>query len=361
MTLDSLLSHAVRVKASDVHLKAGHPPLFRLHGYLVPHPEGVLIEENQLQALAFGMLYDEQKARFAERYELDFSYTVPGIARVRANLHYHLNGMGLVMRLIDDDPPTPEEIMLPAVLTALCKRPQGLVLLTGPTGSGKSTTLACMVGIINRSVRKHVLTIEDPVEFVHKSDQCVITQREVGAQTHSFANALRAGLRQDPDVIMVGEMRDLETIALAMTAAETGHLVMSTLHTSSATQTIDRVIDVFPPAQQQQVRTQLASTLTAVVSQRLLPRADSNGNVAAREIMMVNPAIAALIRDGNAHQIPNAIFSGADQGMVSLDQDLARLVRSGIVTLEVAATVANDPMALTQLSQAAPAKRGLFG
>jgi len=338
-----ILEQAIELGASDIHLGAGTPPLVRVKGEIVPLEELGILSPEDVKSMVYGILYDEQKQKFEETYELDGSYYIPGLSRFRFNVHMHKDGVGAVLRIISTVIPSPEEILLPDTITQLINLERGLVLVTGPTGSGKSTTMACMIEMINQSQKMHILTIEDPIEFVYEANLCSITQREVGNQTYSFAAALRSAMRQDPDIILVGEMRDLETISLALTAAETGHLVFATLHTSDAPQTIDRVVDVFPPYQQQQIRVQLAAALKAVICQTLIPRADGNGRVAAREILISTTAVAALIREGKTHQIYSAIETGAKLGMISIDKSLAGLVKMGLVTLEEARSKAHDP------------------
>ncbi len=360
--IHELMQATVAQGASDLHLAPGRPPLVRIRGELEPLAGQPPLERDAVHHQIFALLYDEQKARLAENLELDFSYELPGVARFRVNAFLHRHGMGAALRVIPGTIPSAQDILLPEAVMKLADLPHGLVLITGATGSGKSTTMACVINTINQRDRKHILTIEDPIEFAFPPGQCLVTQREVGATTHSFHNALRAGLRQDPDVVLVGELRDLETIGLAMTAAETGHLVFATLHTSDAPSTIDRVIDVFPPHQQQQIRYQLSNSLKGVVCQHLLPRADGRGRVAAREIMIINNAIANLVRTNKAHEIPNAIMTGAEQGMVRMDQDLLRLVKFGLVDVETARPKMVDQTALlAHTASEAPKKKGLFG
>src|SRR5579859_8088002 len=286
MELVEVLKTAVQAGASDVHIVIGKPPLMRLNGEIIEIPGFSKISAEESKRLIYSILYEEQRARFEETWELDCSFAVSGLSRFRVNVLLQKNGVEAVMRVITSRIPTPEQLRLPRSVTDLADLPRGLVLVTGPTGSGKSTTLSCIMEMINQKYKDHVLTIEDPIEFVFDSKMSVFRQREVGQNTKSFNNALRAALRQDPDVIMVGELRDLETIQLAITAAETGHLCFATLHTQDAPSTVDRMIDVFPPHQQQQVRVQLSVVLQAVVSQQLLPRRDNQGRIAAREIMI---------------------------------------------------------------------------
>jgi len=343
MEMIDILVAGAQAKASDVHIVVGRPPMVRIHGSMQPIKQFPVLTEEMSKGLIYSMLYQDQIGRFEEKLELDFSYNVPGLSRFRVNVLSQKNGIEAVLRLIPSKIPSPKEIKLSDAALALTKLPRGLILVTGPTGSGKSTTLASMIDIINTERREHIITIEDPIEFVFEHKNCIVRQREVGMNTHSFSDALKHCLRQDPDVILVGEMRDLETISLAVTAAETGHLVFATLHTQDAPQTVDRVIDVFPPHQQQQMRVQLASTLKAVMCQQLLPRADGKGRVAARELMIVTHAISNLIREGKSHQIYSAIETGAKQGMTTLETSLAELVRDRLITIDDAFSKTNNP------------------
>ncbi|MDQ7826218.1 MAG: type IV pilus twitching motility protein PilT [Candidatus Eremiobacteraeota bacterium] len=337
-----VLERAIELGASDIHLGAGGPPLVRVKGEIIPLTDLGIISPDDVKHMIYGILYDEQKQKFEESYELDGSYNIPGLSRFRFNVHMEKNGVGAVLRIISTVIPEPEEILLGKAITDLINLEKGLVLVTGPTGSGKSTTLASLIELINRTQKLHILTIEDPIEFVYEPKLCRITQREVGNQTYSFANALRSAMRQDPDIILVGEMRDLETISLTLTAAETGHLVFATLHTSDAPQTIDRVVDVFPPYQQQQIRVQLAASLKAVICQTLLQKADGKGRVAAREILLASSAVSALIREGKTHQIYSAIETGGKLGMIPLDKSLAELVKMGLTNIDEARSKAHD-------------------
>ncbi|MFA6031188.1 MAG: type IV pilus twitching motility protein PilT [Elusimicrobiota bacterium] len=352
--LPEILAAAVRLGASDVHLCAGRPPMLRLRGEITPLEGGETLDADAVRRLIYTALYEEQRARFERDGELDTSFALPGVSRFRVNVFQQRRGPAAVLRVINAHIPTPHELGLMPSITNLAQEARGLVLVTGPTGSGKSTTLASLIDSINHTQKKTILTIEDPIEFVYEEKLAVIHQREVGQQTRSFAEALRRALRQDPDVLMVGEMRDLETIALAITAAETGHLCLATLHTQDAPTTVDRIIDVFPPHQQQQVRVQVSTVLRAVVSQTLLPRADGRGRVCAREVMTLTPAVASLIREGKTHMLYGAIEAGAKFGMLSMDQHLAFLVRQKVVSLEDAIVKAHDPQNLRQLL-AAPA------
>ncbi|MGQ9531228.1 MAG: type IV pilus twitching motility protein PilT [Desulfotomaculales bacterium] len=360
MQMDELLTLAFKVGASDVHLTVGAAPAFRLHGSLLPLdapewqrlvPAGTLPEVRSLapadtEAMARAIMTEEQYGKFRELGEVDFGYEIPGVGRFRVNAFRQRGSAALVLRLINTRIPSFEELGLPEVLPQLARRPNGLILVTGPTGSGKSTTLAAMIDLINRERRCHIITLEDPIEYVHRHKKSLVNQREIGHDSRSFASALRVALRGDPDVILVGEMRDPETIAIAITAAETGHLVMSTLHTSSAAQTIDRIVDVFPPHQQQQIRIQLANTIQGVISQQLVPRIDRPGRVAALEIMVATPAIRNLIREGKTYQIPSQIQTGARYGMQTLDMALRNLYLKKIISKEEALTRAADPETL---------------
>ncbi len=343
MDIDSLLKFSVEQGASDLHLSVGTVPMIRLHGALKKLNMPVMSQE-QLDDYSNRVMNSRMKQIFDEKFEVDFSYKLEDVARFRVNFFQQVLGTGAVFRTIPDNIKSLDELGLPSkVLTELALKDRGLVLLTGPTGSGKSTTLASMVDIINDTFEKHIITIEDPIEFFHTSRNCMINQREVGANTHSFASALRVALREDPDVILVGEMRDLETVQLALTAAETGHLVLATLHTPSATKTIDRIIDIFPSAQKQQVRSMLAESLEAVVAQRLVPTKDNRGRVVATEVLTASTAVRNLIREDKIFQIPNVIQSGSKSGMHTLDGDLLRLVREGRVDRSDAIQIAENP------------------
>ena len=342
--------------ASDLHLTVGAPPILRVDGMLVPTPFEKLNSEMS-QQLIYSLLNDQQRQRFEATNELDLAFNLRGIGRVRMNVYRQTGSIGAAVRAIPNSFKTFEEIGMPKAIHEIMKLPKGLVLVTGPTGSGKSTTLACLMEMINSKYTNNVLTVEDPLEFVYESKKSVIRQREVGQDTKSFANALKASLREDPDVILVGEMRDLETIQLAITAAETGHLCFGTLHTQDAPSTIDRIIDVFPPHQQTQIRVQLATVLQGVVSQILVPRKDGQGRVAAREIMLMTPAISNLIRDSKTHMLYGAIDTGAKFGMIPMDRALAELVKSGMIDLSEAVTRAHNPEVLKQLATGGAAAR----
>jgi twitching motility protein PilT len=333
--LDDLLAAAVRHGASDLHLAVGRAPGVRIDGHIWPLEGAEPLGPEDVRDLVAGALSADQRHRLADDLELDASYTADGIGRFRLNAFVQQGCVGAVLRAIPLDVPELSTLGLPATVGELAGLNRGLVLVTGPTGSGKSTTLASLLDVVNRTRRAHIMTVEDPIEFIHHHKQSVVNQREVGQDTHSFASALKHVLRQDPDVILVGEMRDLETIATALTAAETGHLVLGTLHTQSAAQSIDRIIDVFPAHQQQQVRTQLAGTLRAVVTQQLLP-ATTGGRIVAAEVLVVTNAVRTLIRDGKSHQIASTMQSGGRQGMETMDHCLARFVSDGRITPEVA-------------------------
>lgn len=341
-SIDDLLRDLVRREASDLHLKAGLPPIMRVHGTLI-HTEFPTLTEEDVEGLLKGILSEERLARLESFKELDLSYEVPDLSRFRVNMFWHRHQMGAVFRVIPFKIKTIDELGIPAVCKDISLLPRGLILVTGPTGSGKSTTLAAMVNHINTNRRQHIMTIEDPIEYMHADQEAIINQRELGVDTHSFADALRHVMRQNPDVILVGEMRDLETIQLAITAAETGHLVMSTLHTVDAAQTIDRIVDVFSPDQQAQIRTQLSVTLQAVVSQTLLPTKDDKGRVAAFEVMTATHSIRTMIRDGKTHQLYHDIQMGHEYGMQTLDHSLLEHVRSDAVDFEVAMSKSQQP------------------
>lgn len=339
--IDILLRTLVIKKSSDLHFQAGSPPIFRVNGELSFSDLGALSDKD-IEKYLFSIMSKGQKEEFEKNHHADFSYSVPGIARFRVNVYQQRGCIGAVMRCIPFDIPKLEEMGFPPIIKELASKPNGLVLVTGPTGCGKSTTLAAIIGYINSNLKGHIITIEDPLEFLHQNKLCEINQREVGLDTDSFATALRDALREDPNVILVGELRDLDTISNAITAAETGHLVFATLHTNDATQTVDRMIDVFPSHQQPQIRTQLASTLRAVIAQKLLRKKDGSGRVAAFEIMVANPAIRHLIKDGNTHQIYSTIQTGSQEGMQTLEQSLKNLCQNGVISAEEAAHKAND-------------------
>jgi twitching motility protein PilT len=332
--LSGALLHLLAVGASDLHLSVGSPPLVRVRGALVAVPDQRMLTATTVQRALYAILAQKQRERFEEELELDFAYALPGAARFRVNLYRQRESIGAAFRLIPYEIKTLEQLGINPRVSEMATLPRGMVLVTGPTGSGKSTTLAALVDLANRTRHDHIMTVEDPIEFLHQNKNCLVNQREVGEDTKSFANALKHVLRQDPDIILVGEMRDLETISVALTAAETGHLVFATLHTQDAAQTVDRVIDVFPPHQQQQVRVQLAGAIQGVVCQTLCKTADGRGRVAATEVMFATPAIRNLIREGKTHQIYSSMQAGAKHGMQTMDQNLADLVRAGRVSYE---------------------------
>jgi twitching motility protein PilT len=347
--IDDLLRTMLERGGSDLHITVGTPPGIREQGDLVPVQGMRPLTPRDTQAMVLSMLSEEQRKRFETELELDFAYSIPGVSRFRANVFQQRNSLGAVFRVIPIEIPTIEQLGLPKVCTQLADRPRGLVLVTGPTGSGKSTTLAAMIDHINETRPVHIMTLEDPIEFMHRNKKAFINQREVGEDTRSFASALKRVLRQDPDVILVGEMRDLETIATAITAAETGHLVLATLHTTGGPATVDRIIDVFPPHQQQQVRMQLSGTLEGVLSQVLLRSIDGKSRVMAMEIMLGVPAISNLIREGKTHQMPTIIQGSQSVGMQTLDQSLKALVQGGNITYEEAMSKAQEPAELASL------------
>lgn len=346
MELVDILKSAVARGASDIHLVIGNPPMVRVRGELMKLPDFPVLSAEDSKKLIYASLMEDHRSRFEAEFELDTSVEIQDLARFRLNVLIEKDGVEAVLRVISSKIPTPEQLGLTPQMTALADLPRGLVLVTGPTGSGKSTTLACILNLINEKYAKTIVTVEDPIEFVYENKKSIFRQREVGQHTKSFQEALRRSLRQDPDVILIGEMRDLETISLAITAAETGHLCFATLHTLDAAQTVDRIIDVFPAHQQQQVRVQLSTVLSAVVAQTLLPTKDGKGRVAAREFMVTTPAIANHIREGKTHMIPQAIDTGAKQGMFPLDRSLAQLVRASKVTMDEALGHAKNPQAL---------------
>jgi twitching motility protein PilT len=334
-TLPELLQKMVVMEGSDLHLATNSPPQVRVHGRLT-RLEGTDLTPSDVKQLAYSVLTDQQKKRFEETLELDFSFGIKGIARFRCNMFNQRGSVGAVYRVIPEKIRSFQELNLPAVIATLAERPRGLVLVTGPTGSGKSTTLAAMIDKINKERHEHILTIEDPIEFVHKHQNCLVNQREVHSDTQSFANALRSALREDPDIVLVGEMRDLETVESALKIAETGHLTFATLHTNSTTQTINRIIDIFPANQQGQIRTQLSLVLEAVICQALLPKI-GGGRVVALEIMIPTAGIRNLIREDKIHQVYSAMQTGQEKmGMQTMNQSLATLYQKKLVTLETA-------------------------
>ncbi|WP_066292834.1 type IV pilus twitching motility protein PilT [Bacillus sp. FJAT-29937] len=333
--IDYLLRAAFELKASDLHLTVGIQPVLRINGDLKKYGKDTLKPE-ETEGMARAIVPEHMWEQFKEKGELDFSYGIPGVSRFRVNTYQQRSCIALAIRVVPTRIPTIDELELPNILRKISEKPQGLVLVTGPTGSGKSTTLASMIQYMNETMRKHIITLEDPIEYLHKHGNSIIDQREVGFDTRNFANGLRAALRQDPDIILVGEMRDLETIQTAITAAETGHLVLGTLHTSSAPATINRIIDVFPPAQQPQIRIQLASVLVGIVSQRLFQREDRKGRKAATEILINNSAVANLIRNEKIHQIISIMQTSRAQGMHTLEASIKDLIQSGIISKDAA-------------------------
>jgi len=346
--LEELLSLTVKEQASDLHLSVGHPPVLRMAGRLVPLMKMKQLTGLDTQGLAFTLMSDEQKQRFLKKKEIDFSYNFENKARFRVNIFFQRANVSVALRLIPSKIPTLEELNLPPILHKFSQATQGFVLVTGPSSQGKSTTLAALVDEVNRTRPDHIITIEDPIEYIFEDDRAIIDQREVYQDTLSFANALRATFRQDPDVIMVGEIRDPETMAIAISAAETGHLVFSTLHTNSASQTIHRIVDSFPPEQQSQIRAQLSGSLLGVISQRLIPRI-KGGLIPACELMITTPAIANLIRENKIHEIPLVIETSAEVGMISLNRYLANLVKGKEISLESALNYSLNPVELRSL------------
>ena len=332
-SINDILTEAIALKASDIHITVGVPVMVRLRGELLPLNDEVLTP-SIVTGLVHEIIPEEQFLKFQEDCQLDFSHSIPGVSRFRVNAYYQRGQMALAIRPIPNRIPTFEELELPPVLKTFMDKPRGLVLVTGPTGSGKSTTLAAMINYVNQTAHKHIITLEDPIEFQHQHNKCVINQREIGSDVKDFNSALRVALRQDPDIILVGEMRDLETIQIALTAAETGHLVIGTLHTSSAATTIERIIDVFPAEKQTQIRMQLAGSLVGVVAQRLFKRQDSDGRKAVCEIMMNTPAVANLIRQEKVYQIPSVIQTNKEIGMQTMEMAIKEQMMYGIIGME---------------------------
>jgi twitching motility protein PilT len=345
----NVLTQTVELNASDLHVTVGSPPMIRVRGELRALDGYPPLTSKDTRDLIYAILSNDQRKRLEQEWQVDFSYSVPAQGRFRVNAYMQRASIGAAFRLIPDEIKTIEQLGLPAAVHEFVKKPRGFVLVTGPTGSGKSTSLAAMIDEINRTRKEHILTIEDPIEFLHRHKSCVVNQREIGNDAQSFALGLKAALRQDPDVILVGEMRNLETISTALTAAETGHLVFATLHTQDTAQTIDRIIDVFSPHQQQQVRVQLSVALQGIITQQLLPTADGSGRVACSEVLSITPAVRNLIREGKTHQIHSVLQTSAAQGMQSMDAALATLVRSGKITRELAEQRSTTPEELRRL------------
>jgi twitching motility protein PilT len=343
-----VMLETMRQGASDLHLTAGSPPLIRIRGMLQPLDTPKLTPQ-AVREIVYSILTDDQRKRLENDWQIDFAYSLPGAARFRVNAYFQRASIGAAFRLIPSEMPHLDSLGLPPVLREFTRKPRGFVLVTGPTGSGKSTTLAAMLDVINEERHEHIMTIEDPIEFLHKHKSCIVNQRELGADAKSFGLALKGALRQDPDVILVGEMRDLETISTALTAAETGHLVFATLHTQDTAQTVDRIVDVFPPEQQQQVRVQLSVALQGIVTQQLLPTADGQGRAVAAEILVPTPAVRNLIREGKTHQIYSALQTGGATGMQTMDAALADLVREQKISRELAEARSSTPDELRRL------------
>jgi twitching motility protein PilT len=344
-----LLLEVVDRRASDLHLTAGSPPMVRVRGRLTAVDGYPTLTPTDTREIVYSILSNDQRQKLETNWQLDFAYQIPGRARFRVNAYFQRAALGAAFRLIPFEIAPLESLGLPPAVAEMASRPRGLVLVTGPTGSGKSTTLASLIDVINETREEHIMTIEDPIEFLHRHKRCIVNQRELGSDATTFAEALKAALRQDPDVILVGEMRDMETISTAITAAETGHLVFATLHTQDAPQTIDRIIDVFPGFQQGQVRTQLAIGLQGVVTQQLLPTADGAGRCVAAEVLVPTPAVRNLIREGKTHQIYSTMQTGGAQGMQTMDAALAGLVRNGRITRQLAESRSSTPEELRRL------------
>jgi twitching motility protein PilT len=353
-----VLTRMAEQRASDVHLTPGYPPALRVRGRIAPMEEYGRLLPQDTRDTVYSLLNDDQRKKFESNKQLDLAYAVPGVSRFRVNCFFQRGSISAAFRRIPHQIPDLDELGLPKVLEDLTRKPRGLVLVTGPTGSGKSTTLAAMLNIINGEREEHILTIEDPIEFLHGHKRCIVNQREIGADAQDFASALKAALREDPDVILVGEMRDLETMETALTAAETGHLVFATLHTQSTAQTVDRIIDVFPAQQQSQVRMQLSIGLQGIVTQQLLPTVDGSGRVVACEVLVPTPAVRNLIREGKTHQIYSAIQTSGSTGMQTMDAHLAQLVRLGRISRKLAEQRASVPEELKRLLGPAPASQG---
>jgi len=351
MDLDfaEVLLEVIDRRASDLHITAGAPPMVRVRGRLTPIDGYPPLTQTDTREIVYSILSNSQRQKFETNWQLDFAYQIPGKARFRVNAYFQRAAIGAAFRLIPFDVVPLETLGLPKVVAEFANKPRGLVLVTGPTGSGKSTTLASLIDVINESREEHIMTIEDPIEFLHQHKKCIVNQRELGSDAPSFADALKAALRQDPDVILVGEMRDLETIGTALTAAETGHLVFATLHTQDTPQTIDRIIDVFPPEQQGQVRAQLSVALQGIMTQMLLPTADGAGRCVATEVLVPTPAVRNLIREAKSHQIYSVLQTGGSHGMQTMDAALSQLVRAGKITRQLAESRAHSAEELRRL------------
>jgi twitching motility protein PilT len=343
LNIDDLLEHAVARDASDLHITVGTPPVLRVNGHLARIAGAGSLDAESTRSMLYRILSSEQQKHLELNRQIDLAYEIPGLARFRVNVYFQRGALGAAFRVIPEELRTLGELGLPLSLAELAMQPRGLVLVTGPTGSGKSTTLAAMIDEVNRNRTDHILTIEDPIEFVHRHKRCIVNQREIGLDATSFGEALRAALRQDPDVILVGEMRDLETIGTALTAAETGHLVLGTLHTQSAPGTIDRIIDVFPAEQQEQVRIMLAGSLQGIVTQALIPTADGQGRIAALEILLPDDATRNLVRQGKVEQLYTIMQTSTSRGMTTMEQSLAQLVLRGVITFEAAMGCTSRP------------------
>ena len=344
-----ILLKVVEHKASDLHITSGAPPTIRVRGSLVPLDGMPNLTPTDTREIIYAILSSSQRQALETEWQLDFAYSVPGVGRFRVNTFFQRGTLGAAFRLIPSETVPIEKLGLPQVIREFAKKPRGIVLVTGPTGSGKSTSLASLINEINETRDEHILTIEDPIEFLHRHKRCIVNQRELGADSKSFGLGLKAALRQDPDVILVGEMRDLDTIATALTAAETGHLVFATLHTQDTAQTVDRIVDVFPPEQQQQVRVQLSVSLQGIVTQQLLPRADGKGRTVATEVLVPTPAVRNLIREGKTHQIYSALQTGGQFGMQTMDTSLAHLVREQMISRDLAESRSSSPEELRRL------------
>jgi len=351
MELDfaEVLLEVISRRASDLHVTAGAPPMVRLRGRLTPLEGYPALTPTDTREIIYSILSNAQRQRLENNWQIDFAYSIPGQARFRVNAYFQRSAVGAAFRLIPFEVAPLESLGLPPAVADFANRPRGLVLVTGPTGSGKSTTLASLIDVINQSREEHIMTIEDPIEFLHQHKKCIVNQRELGSDATSFGDALKAALRQDPDVILVGEMRDLETIGTAITAAETGHLVFATLHTQDTPQTVDRIIDVFPSAQQGQIRAQLAVALQGIMTQMLLPTADGSGRCVATEVLVPTPAVRNLIRESKSHQIYSVLQTGGAHGMQTMDASLAQLVRAGKITRQLAESRAHSPEEMRRL------------